>query len=179
MISKKIGNSHFALLIGKITTDSCSATIKKLALAQQHRFVQIIPARVVAGVRHLEAALEHATSALKNKTSFSKNLELEFLVRLFGEKQLEKALQNAKFEEGEELVLVAAEKSKTKSKKEIAKIINNLKFKETKKFELGKNKKELIDFYKISQEEIETLSDVENAIEGLVIERVSFVALER
>ena len=34
-------------------------------------------------------------------------------------------------------------------------------------------------FYKISEKALETLSDAENALEELVIEKISFVELER
>ena len=46
------------------------------------------------------------------------------------------------------------------------------------KFTFGKNKEELMKAYGISARQIETLSDLENALEELVIEKTSLLELE-
>ena len=174
MIPLKFGKTAFALLTGKISIDSYSTTIKKLTLAQQKGFVQIVPARLVAGKRHIAAALEHALFALGNGTAFSKNLELEFLIRLLGEKQLNTVLKNVQF--GNEEVAIVA---RMNGGKKPSGLMEEFNFKEIKNFKFGKNKKRLMGFYKISEKALETLSDAENALEELVIEKISFVELER
>ena len=173
MISLKAEKMRFFLLTGKITTDSYSATIKKLTLAQEAGFAQIAPARRIAGKRHLQAALEHSASAFESKSNFAKTISLEFLIRLFGEKQLGKVLAAAEFRDGEEIVLVGVGGAKKAAalKKEFG-------ISET-KFKFGKNRRELMEFYGITQSELDAVSDLKNALEELVVENISFVALER
>lgn len=180
MIPIKSGKRRYSLLIGRIT-EFYSATIKKLALIQKRGFAQIAPASKIAGVRHICAALEHAISAGENGSAFTKNLELEFLVRLFGEKQLNAALSKAEFGD-EDVALLIESGAGAKATKKIVEIKKALNFEEIKGIKasaLGKNKKELMEFYKIGETELATLSDLDDALEELVIERISFVALER
>ena len=179
MIPIKAGKRRFALLIGKISTESYSTTIKKLTLVQEHVFAQIVPARLIAGKRHAEAALEHAVLALENNHAFTKSLSLEFLVRLFGEKQLGKALESAKFGKESVVLVIGA-----KSRKQIEGIAGMLNFRETKGSrparnpQLSGNREELMRFYGISEKEIDAVSDLDNPLEELVIEKISMVALD-
>ncbi len=173
MISLKAGNKRFLLIIGRITTDSYSATIKKLAMAQRRGFAQIVPARLIAGKKHLAAALEAATSAMRFKSNFAKTLNLEFLIRLFGEKQLGRAIEKAGFKDREPIVLIAeggAEK--------LAALKKEIGISET-KYRFGDSKEGLMRAYGVSQEELGAVSDLKNALEALVIEKISFVAMER
>jgi len=174
MISKTIGKCDFSLLKGQITKDSCKETIKKLMIASDKQFTQIIPACLVAGKNHIFSALEQSLSAFEQKTNFTKKPELEFIVRLLANKQLNKALEKAEFRQGEILVLVIG----SSDKKTIEKVKTGLNFVE-KEFALGKNEKELKEFFGISEEELSALNDVEKPLEELVIERVAFVSLER
>lgn len=178
MISKKIGKRNFAVFIGKVSNDSYSATIKKLALAQQKHFVQIVPARLCAGFKHAEAALEHAFSALDSGAAFSKKPELEFLIRFFGEKQLHKALEKARFGPGEALVFVV----EATNKKDVDRAKNAIGFVEDKQcivWKRGENKNDIMKEFGIGENELDVFLDMENALEELVIERVSMVALEK
>ena len=172
MISK-IEKDKFSILKGKITNKSYNTTIKKLTLVGENYFVQIIPAKLVAGTNHLFFALEQTFDSFENETSFTKKPVFEFLVRVFAKKQLNKAIKIAEFSDGENLVLII----KSTSKEEIEKIKKELNFEE-KKFEFGKNKEELMDFFGVSKNELEALSDLKNPLEEAIIERVSFVALE-
>lgn len=171
---KKVGKHSFAVLTGKITTDSYSTSIKKLALLNEKQCTQIIPARLCAGEVHVLAALEHTFSAIDEGTAFSRKPELEFLIRFFGNRQLKQCLEAAKFSEGEELVLVVG----TSDEKKVMEVCGELGFVEQ-EIDFPKNKETLMKFYNITQQELDTLSDLENALEELVIEKISFVALER
>ncbi len=171
----KPGKMDFAAFTGKITTDSYSATIKKLAIASQKAgcFAQLAPCRVVAGKRHLNAALEHTFSAIGSGQNFAKKPELEFLIRLLGEKQLDKVFEKARF--GNEPLLLVVEKKKPSKAREIMKEIGFVK----QKFPFGKNMEELMHLYSISEKGIETLRGLKSPLEELVIEKTSFVAMER
>lgn len=174
MICKKLGKRSFAALAGKITNDSYSTTIKKLTLLNTKRFVQLVPARLCAGYDHVFFALEHAFSAIDSGTAFSRRPELEFLLHFFGEKQLERALGKARFEKGEELVLVIGGEGKNWAKA----AGKALAFAEG-KIPLGQNHAALMDFYGITKSQAGAISGLENALEELVIEKISMVALER
>lgn len=178
MIFPKIGKRRFAAATGRITNDTYSATIKKLALLQEKGFVQLAPARLVAGKMHLETALEHAFSAIDSGQAFTKRPELEFLVWLLGEKQLYRAMEKARFGQGEGLVLVAEAK--------------NRKYADAAKKALGftedrsptfnqkeKNRNGLMREFRVTENELAPLSGLEDALERLVIEKISLVALER
>ncbi len=174
----KIGNHEFEVLTGKITNDSYSTTIKKLALLNPAQktgnegFVQVVPARLCAGYNHVFFALEHALSALDAGTAFSRKPELEFLIHFFGEKQLGRAIEKARFSDGEDLVLIVnAGKSASDAAKELG-------FAE-KKIQIGKNADELMGFYGITKPELETAGDLQSPLERLVVEKCAFVALER
>ena len=173
MISKKIGKLEFSLLKGRISKNSYEESIKKLSLASQNGFVQILPTRLIAGQNHLLSAIENTFSSFKNKSNFSKKPELELIIRLTGIKQLNKALRKAEFGK-EDLVLIIDSKNKGK----IDSIKKELGFAE-KNFELGKNKKYLMKFFNITKEELNSLADLKNPLEEIIIERCSLVSLER
>ena len=177
MISK-IEKDKFSILKGRITNKSYNTTIKKLTLVGENYFVQIIPAKLVAGTNHLFFALEQTFSSFENETAFTKKPIFEFLVRVLAKKQLNKAIKDVEFSNDENLVLII----KSTSKKEIEKIKNELNFEE-KEFEfgnsLGGNKKELMAFFGVSKNELEALSDLKNPLEEAIIERVAFVTLEK
>ena len=172
MISKTIGKHGFSLLKGEITTDSYKESIKKLTLGFGV-FTQLIPSRLVAGENHIWFSLEQSLDAFEQKTAFTKKPELEFIIRLVAQKQLNKALENAEFKQ-EPLVLVIG----SENKKIIDKIKETLNFEE-KDIQLGLNKKELVKFFGIEKQEIESLADIQNPLEELIIERCAFVSLER
>jgi len=172
MISK-IGKGNFTIIKGRITNKSYSTTIKKLTLVGENYFVQVIPAKLVAGTNHLFFALEQTFDSFEKKTSFTKKPIFEFLVRVFAKKQVNKAIENAEFSNNEKLILIIESTSKT----EVEKIKKELNFEE-KEFPLGENKEELMQFFDISKNELEALKDLKNPLEEAIIERVSFVALE-
>ena len=173
MISKKINEKYHSLFKGRITNDSYEESIKKLTLPSKDIFVQILPSRIIAGETHLFIALETALSSFENSSNFTKIPALELIVRILGKKQLNDALETAKFGK-ENLVLIIG----SRKKKEIEKIKKELNFKE-KNFTLGKNKKYLEKLFSVSKAELNSLKDLKNPLEELVIERCAFVALER
>jgi len=171
-----IGKRFFAVFAGKISNDSYNATIKKLALLGKNRLCQIIPAKIVAGKFHLKTALAKTIEAIDSGDAFSQNPNIEFLVRIFGERQISKAIEKSVFG-NEDLLLVIEENSKTK----INKVMKSLGFEEKKVVleKLGNNKVELMQIHGISEEELSATKDVKNNLEMLVVEKTSFVALEK
>ncbi|MCR4335439.1 MAG: KEOPS complex subunit Cgi121, partial [archaeon] len=178
MLSKTIGKHDYSLLKGEISTDSYKETIKKLTLGFGV-FTQVIPSKWVAGEDHIWFALEQSLDAFEQKIAFTKKPELEFIVRLLAQKQLSKALEGAEFGKGTEfgkepLVLVIG----SSDKKIVSEIKEKLAFEE-KEIKLGLNKSELIKFFGIEEKEIESLADVKNPLEELIVERCAFVSLEK
>lgn len=173
MISKKIGKLEFSILKGRISKNSYEESIKKLSLASQNGFVQLVPSRLIAGQNHLLNVIENTFSSFKNKSNFSKKPELELIIRLTGIKQLNKALEKAEFGK-EDLVLII----NSKNKKKIDSIKKELGFVE-KDFKLGENKNYLMKFFNVTKEELKSLSDLKNPLEEIIIERCAFVSLKR
>lgn len=177
MDSIKINSQFAGIKTGILNYDE--STIKSLLECNSpQNFCQIIPTGKAAGPMHVFTALESALDAVKNKTGFSGKPQLEFLIRFFGTKQLDKALKKTEFEKGKNAaVLVCAAKTKTELTALFKKAEKNLGFTE-KKIVLGKNKKELMALYKISENELKTLKDLKNPLEATVIEKNSLVVFE-
>ena len=108
---------NITFLIGKITNDSYSATIKKLTVLQQIGFIQLVPARLVGGRWHLKVAIDHTFSAFERKANIARSEPLEFIVRLLGERQVGVALQKAEF--GNEDLVLIFEKNAFADKKQL------------------------------------------------------------
>lgn len=172
MISKKINEKYYSLFKGRITNDSYEESIKKLTFLPKV-FVQFLPARIIAGENHIFIALETALSSFETNSNFTKNPALELIVRVLGKKQLKEALEIAKFEEEDMLLIIGS-----REKNEIEKIKKELNFKET-NFALGKNKKYLEWLFSVSKAELKAVEDLENPLEEIIIERSAFAALER
>ena len=169
MPSKRLEFGDFSALTG-ISNDSYDATIKNLTIASENSFAQLVPLRIVAGFNHVFTALEHALSAFELGSAFARKPELEFIIRLCAEKQLNRALEIAEF--GKEPLLLVAKSG------EIKKIARGIGF-VGKKFEIGKNKAELMKIFGISKRELEAMKDSKSALEELVIEKCALVALEK
>src|SRR3989344_5473176 len=108
-------NSHFCeIKTGNI--DYKESTIKSLlAINENKNFCQIVPAKTVCSFLQAFAALEQAIFAQNKKTAFSGKLNLEFLIRLYGTKQINAALDLAEFKTGKNMaLLVCAHKSRQK-----------------------------------------------------------------
>jgi tRNA threonylcarbamoyladenosine modification (KEOPS) complex Cgi121 subunit len=171
-----IGKKFFTVFSGKISNDSYNATIKKLALLGKNNLCQIIPAKIVAGKFHLKTALARTIAAIDSGVAFSQNPNIEFIVRVLGERQISKAIDKSVFG-NEDLLLVIEENNKNK----INEIIKLLDFEEKKQIleKLGNNKAELMKIYEISEDELNSVKDVKNNIEMLVVEKTAFVTLEK
>ncbi len=198
MPEMKILGKNFAALAGRIATDSYSTTIKKLALLNAKSttqnqdqknayqvawpaavgFVQVVPARFCAGWNHVFFALEHAVSAIDSRTAFSRKPELEFLIHFFSEKQLYKALDKARFRDSEALVLVIG-KADGKNIEAAKKVLGFVEDGKAMEWEHCRNTKGIMKEFGITETELEAVSDLENVLDELVIERVSMVALEK
>ncbi|HIH09816.1 MAG TPA: hypothetical protein HA254_04045 [Candidatus Diapherotrites archaeon] len=180
MVSKIVGKLTFEILTGRITTDSYSTTIKKLTFLQESSLVQLASCRAIAGMRHVEAGIEHFLSALETGNVFTRQPSLELLIWLFGRKQIPKALEMANFRQGEPLLLIVALGKGSSKARQVEKILKKLNFIVDKQllWELGKNRQELMALYGINKREIGALADLENPLEDLVIEKISMVALE-
>ncbi len=177
MNSKKLNNSTIGgIKTGIINIDNIESTIKSLLeLNQPQNLCQIVSANTIVCEKQVFFAIEQALSAIQNSTSFSKKAELEFLLRVYGTKQINQALDKAQLKAGKnEIVLVCCAKDKKELQELFKQAQKTLLFKE-KKIQLGKNKKELMKIYGISEKELKTLSDLINPLEAAIIERNALV----
>ncbi len=171
-------NSHFcSIKTGNINYKE--STIKSLlALNAGENFCQIVPANKACSFNQAFFAFEQATDALAKNTSFSYKLNLEFLIRFFGTKQINAALDLAELKAGKNsILLVCAQKDKKKLNELLMNAKKELEFEE-KKIVLGKNKKELMDTYNISKNALESMKGQKNALEKLIIEKNALVVFQ-
>src|SRR3989344_3962474 len=105
-MSKLKINSHFCeIKTGNI--DYKESTIKSLlAINQNENFCQIVPAKTICSFLQAFAALEQALFAQSKKTAFSGKLHLEFLIRLYGTKQINDAIDLAELKTGKNRALL-------------------------------------------------------------------------
>ncbi len=105
----KTGKRIFCLLACKSPNDSSTAFIKKLALLQKKGFVQLVPENFLRSKWHAIVALDNTFAG---DFKIAKNKSLEFLARVLGTRQLEKAFFEVEknFKAGSGFVLVFDQK---------------------------------------------------------------------
>jgi len=179
MIQLKLNSHICGIKTGIINIHSEESFIKSLLEQNyRHNFCQVVPLNKVCSRFQVFVALESAIEAIKNKSAFSKKLELEFLIRFFGTKQISKTFKYAKLKKGNNnVLLICAQKNQKALLKLFKKIENVSEFKE-KKIVIGSNKKELSDFYGISKKELKTLKYLNNPLEAAIIEKNALVVFE-
>lgn len=167
---------------GSVNINNLAATIKKLSLcSSRKKFVQLCPIEPISSLNQIIFAAEQAIDSFNKGTNFSKKIELEFLLRLSGTRQINKAIGKMLLKEGRNrVVLVAAAKKREKVKELLKEIEKQVGFREDGNLMkgVGKNKKYLMEIYSLGEEELESLMDKENALEEAVLEKIALVALE-
>jgi len=179
MKSLKVNSHICGIKTGLINIINEESTFKSLmALNLGTNFCQIIPANTVTSFFQVFAALEQTYFAFISKTSFSKKKELEFLLRFYGTKQINKALKMAQLNQGKnKVILICAQKNK-KSLSAFFKITQKKLKITVQDFSIGKNKKELMKLYNVTEKELKTLNDQKNPLEKIVVEKNSLVVFE-
>ncbi|MBI2598174.1 MAG: hypothetical protein HYW50_03185 [Candidatus Diapherotrites archaeon] len=174
-------NSHFyAVKTGTANIIDYESTIKSL-LEQNSRkgFCQIVPAKTVGSTDQVAFAIEQSIGAFFSGENFSKKPGLEFLIRIYGTRQIENALKISGLKAGKQSVVLACAHTQKVGLEKILKTAEKiLHFKEKKIF-LGKNKKELMQLYGITAAEINTLKDLKNPLQQIIIEKNALVAFEK
>ncbi|MEK6941415.1 MAG: KEOPS complex subunit Cgi121 [archaeon] len=171
-------NSHFCeIKTGNINYKE--STIKSLlAINKNGNFCQIVPAQTVCSFLQAFVALEQTLDAQSNNTSFSEKPQLEFLIRLYGTKQINAALDRAELKTGKNMaLLICAHKSRQKLNALFSKAQKELEF-AGQKFQLGANKKELMKLYRVSNAQLQSMKGEKNALEKLIIEKNSLVVFQ-
>ena len=141
-------------------------------------FIQLLKVDLVAGFDHLFIALETALDSFEKETNFSPNREIEFLLRLFGKRQIDKILPLLESNTNK-VILIVADKGQKEVDQAFERIEKELKFQEEKKLEneLGKNVEELKKVFQITKE-TDSLKDLENSLEAAIIEKVALSTLQ-
>ena len=179
MKSLKLDSHVLGIKTGLININNEESTFKSLmALNSESNFCQIIPAHTATSFFQVFAALEQTNYAFETKTNFLKKKELEFLLRFYGTKQINKALKRAQLNKGKNNVLLICAQKNKKRLSTLFKIAQkNLDFK-VQDFPIGKNKKEIMKLYNVSENELKTLKYQKNPLEKIVVEKNSLVVFE-
>jgi KEOPS complex subunit Cgi121 len=133
--------------------------------------IQAVDADLVAGSKHLIAAVERATRSFSEKSNIANNLGMETLLYVAGSRQIEKALQFGVKKECNNIALLIisqSEKNIDCVEQELKKLISE--HPEVADYTTSKKEK-LMSAFNITQEEIAAVG--EDKIPDLVLERVA------
>ncbi|MFH1587613.1 MAG: KEOPS complex subunit Cgi121 [Candidatus Diapherotrites archaeon] len=175
---KKFDIKFFLIFAGLANIEDSGTTIKKLLVGAKNRktFIQLISLKPIASEQQIIFALEQSMDSFAKKTNFSKSLELEFLTRLSGQRQIGKAMDLFGLGEGKnEVALILYSENKKNSEKLFDWVKKEIDFREKKNLisaNAKKNRKFIAEIYGIGKEEMKILPLRES-----VLERIAMVAL--
>ncbi|MFH0714856.1 MAG: KEOPS complex subunit Cgi121 [Candidatus Diapherotrites archaeon] len=169
--------SHLGVFFGRLTVNLAEETLKKLserALALELK-AQLVRAEKIAGKTHCEWAAFQAEEAFSAGQNLTRAWETEFLVRISGQRQIEKALDGFGLRKGKQncaLVVLGPKEKADKLKKWAEK---ELGFKSA-PFKM--EQKKVQEWFSVSDAELKALSDLKNPLESAVLERVALAGTE-
>jgi len=171
--------------IGTSTIKNSDSVLKKLSTIPplQNGFLSLFSTRFIASESQISFALEQTLNALKRKTHFSTRPEHEFLLRVLGTKQLEKAFAWARIEpEKPEIALIGFSTNRKILETNMKTLMHKIGFVSNSKtlHKTPREQKELLAHFGISKRAVETLSDYSKskAVEQLIFERIARLELE-
>ncbi|MBR9707339.1 MAG: hypothetical protein GOV15_02785 [Candidatus Diapherotrites archaeon] len=168
------------ILLGLIEIDDLDellSTIRKLA--NKENVVQTLDSQYVSSTEQLSFADLEARWAFENKRNLTKDLNTEFLLRLSGQRQIKKALEDfgiKKTNSESTSCPVIVYCSGPNAQKNSDTIINELNFivDETILDVTPQKKKALMKHYSITPKALETIG----SLDALVLEKISLIGLE-
>ena len=89
---------------------------KVMSFLMSHKKTQIVNSRVVVSEKHVIHSVNQCLKAFAQHRNYSKNEEIEFLIRLVGDKQIKNVLEKAK--PGKKCIFVSWNNSWSDFKKE-------------------------------------------------------------
>ncbi|HLD80528.1 MAG TPA: KEOPS complex subunit Cgi121 [archaeon] len=145
---------------------------------------QVVSSELVASARQAESAAVEAFQAMHGKRNFASSLDLEFLVRLSGDRQISRALKEFAPREGRAgVVLVAAGKDSRRRLSALKKALSFHSSRDALRVDGGKFAR-LQSFYRLQDKAIMTIAKNNSskerveALKALVLERCAAVALD-
>lgn len=182
MVQRKIGNRYLFIKTGFANIDNVDAILKKLSVLQKEGIFQLFSIKPVVSLEQVVSAAEQATDSFERQANFSKNLSLEFLLRLIGTRQITKALEITGLKKGRNAVAIVACSSNRKSAEEsVSAIAREIYFEESTgviERNLKYNSHYLKKIYGISNTQLETLKDLREPLKEAVFERIAILSLE-
>ncbi len=175
---KKINDYFVQIKSGYAKVNNLSTTIKRLSEMETNTgFAQAFSNDFISSEKQPFYALNHAASLFESRSNKMSNLSLEFFLVLTAKRQLNDALDLAGLKEGQnDCIIIIADKDKKELQKKLEEVKEMIEFKE-KKFIPKKDK--IMKAYNISEKELKTIFDKKNALELLVLEKMSLALLER
>ncbi len=174
------------LVIGRCNIKDYHSVLKKLSSFKtpQNGFYQAFLADSVWSLGHIAFALEQTRRGFERKTAFSSDSGREFLIRLSGQKQIQVAFDRLGLKPGVHTIgLIATGGEKKEMIQNIETIAAELKLKKQKTIPKKKGIKatRFLQSFGIHPKAIKALKDypIEQAIEGLIQEKIALVELEK
>lgn len=174
----KINKNFVEIKRGYCNLTSVPATIKSLSEAAKKLggFIQVVNASCVISDKQVLAALKYSFDSFESGSNRLKSPGLEFLLAVTATRQLEDAISKCELPEGKApcVLVVFGQDKKTISILLVeAKKITGFSEKKIP----GPSSKEICGLFKISPEEITSLSGKKNAVELLVLEKMALSRL--
>ena len=184
----KIGSSHAILAIGTANNKLADKVLKKVSVAKTspNSHYTLFKAESAVSMEHAWHGIGSAVLAFENKSMILKDLGLEILLRLSGQRQVKLALDTFGLDEKTTIIGVAVvSKSKPELNKKILELKKEIEFKEINseiffRQNWKKNSGKIKKSFGITKLEISALEelDEQKAVEALAIERTALLDLE-
>ena len=163
--------------IGTADIDDLSSVLDWMKENTEFQVLQILRADYIVSVDQVVAAFNEALDTMQSKNNIAKTLNNEFLLRLAGVRQIDKALDNFGIKQGKNKVVIVISGNNCKHLMDefITKfyfIVDEL------VLDIKDRYDSLKEFYQIDDKQIETIGgNKEDALRKLILEKVASLEL--
>lgn len=184
---QKIGSKTACFSVGTANTKNPDKVLKKLSLAKTtpNSHYSLFNAEFVVSPKHVWHAVNAGLSAFETDSMILKDLALEIVVRLSGQRQVKMALDLFALDNAKTVGVVVIADSKKELEQKFREIKTEFEFKELNEktfFEQNwkKNSGKIKKAFGISEKEISAFEQwpKQKAVEALIIERIALLGLE-
>jgi len=163
--------------IGTADIDDLDSLLDWIKKNVNNRVMQVLNAEHIVSVDQIEFAFMEALDAMQEKSNIAKNLNNEFILRLVGVRQVDKAIERFGVKKGKNKIVIVISGNDCKHMME--ELISKLYF-VVDEFILDIKDRydSLKEFYQIDDKQIETVGgSKEDALKSLILEKVATLEL--
>lgn len=142
------------------------------ALENNDSTIQLIDAKKLAGEKQIKFAVKVTNYSFETKSNIAETKDLEFLLRISGQKHIKKAIEMLDFTKSKEIAIISFPKNteifdKFEHLTGAKELVNHLKN--------NQDKETLIKAYNLQENELKLYKD---NIEDLIIEKINLITVE-